>query len=195
MNSTMTPGPCLAGVPDWGAADQKRRTTVDEVTDGNGRAFIDFPNELDVVVTREFEAPIDLVFDVFTKVDHVRKTFAPFGEEMTICEIDLRVGGKYHFVMVTDDGVHCSFRGTYLEVEPPFGTVETWMFEGWTGVEAVESMDLRSIDGRTMLTWQLAFADKVGREHMTEFDGIEANFDIVENYLRSLLDVGGTIPG
>ncbi len=195
MNSTPTPGLCLTGVPDWGVAVQKLRTTVDGVADRHGRALIIFPNELDVVVTRDFVAPINLVFDVFTKVEHVRKTFAPIGEEMTVCEIDLRVGGNYHFVMVTDDGVNCSFRGTYVEIDPPFRTVETWMFEGWTGVEAVESMDLRSSNGRTTLTWQLAFADKVGREHMTKFDGIEANFDIVEDYLRSLLDVGGTTSG
>ena len=46
-----------------------------------------------------------------------KKTFAPFGEEVAVCSIDLRVGGDYHFVMVTDDGTECSFRGSFLEVE------------------------------------------------------------------------------
>jgi len=87
--------------------------------DRHGSAVIEFPNDLEIVTTREFDAPIELVFDVFTKPEHVRKTFAPFGEEVTVCSIDLRVGGNYHFVMVTDDGTECSFRGTYLEVEPP----------------------------------------------------------------------------
>ena len=82
-----------------------------------GQAAIEFPNDLDVVITREFDAPIGLVFDVTTKPEHVRKTFAPFGEEVTVCSIDLRVGGDYHFVMVTDDGTECSFRGSFLEVE------------------------------------------------------------------------------
>jgi uncharacterized protein YndB with AHSA1/START domain len=54
---------------------------------------IEFPNELEVVVTREFDAPIELVFDVFTKPEHVRNHIAPFGEEVTECSIDLRVGG------------------------------------------------------------------------------------------------------
>src|SRR5437588_3796373 len=66
-------------------------------------ANIEFPNELEILITREFEAPIALVFDVFTKPEHVRNTFAPFGEDMTVCSIDLRVGGSYHFAMVTDD--------------------------------------------------------------------------------------------
>ena len=76
----------------------------------HGSAVIEFPNDLEIVVTREFDAPIQLVFDVFTKPEHVRNTIAPFGEEVTVCSIDLRVGGNYHFVFVTDDGTECSFR-------------------------------------------------------------------------------------
>jgi uncharacterized protein YndB with AHSA1/START domain len=161
----------------------------------HGSAVIEFPNDLEVVITREFDAPIALVFDVFTKPEHVRKTFAPFGEEVTVCSIDLRVGGNYHIVMVTDDGTECSFRGTYLEVDPPTRTVQTWLFEGWPDVEAVESMDLHETDGVTKLTHKLAFRDKAGRDHMTKYDGLEANFDNVEDYLGSLLDPHGTVAG
>jgi uncharacterized protein YndB with AHSA1/START domain len=156
-------------------------------------AVIEFPNDLEIVVTREFDAPIQLVFDVFTKQEHVRKTFAPFGEEVTVCDIDLRVGGDYHYVMVTDDGIECSFRGTFLEIEPPSRTVETWLFEGWPDAEAVETIELHETDGVTKLTWTLAFSDQTGRDHMTKFDGIEANFDNVEAYLWSLLDTDDTV--
>jgi uncharacterized protein YndB with AHSA1/START domain len=148
---------------------------------------IEFPSELEILITREFEAPIELVFDVFTKPEHVRNTFAPFGEEMTVCEIDLRVGGGYHFVMVTGDGTEMSFRGTYLEIEPPTRTVQTWSFEGWPDAEAVETMDLHERDGVTTLTWKLAFRNAAGRAHMTRYDGIEAGFDNVATYLRSLV--------
>ena len=154
----------------------------------HGSAVIEFPNELKILITREFEAPIALVFDVFTNPEHVRKTFAPFGEDMAVCSIDLRVGGIYHFAMVTEEGTEMSFRGTYLEVEPPTRTVQTWLFDGWPGAEAVETMDLHETGGVTTLTWRLAFRDKVGRDHMTRYDGIEANFDNVEDHLRSLLD-------
>jgi uncharacterized protein YndB with AHSA1/START domain len=125
----------------------------------------------------------------------VRKTIAPYGEEVTVCSIDLCVGGDYHFVFVTDDGTECSFRGTYLEVEPPTRTVETWHFDGWPGVEAVESVDLHETDGATKLTHRLAFRDKAGRDHMTKFDGLVANMDNVDDYLRSLLDPKGTLSG
>jgi uncharacterized protein YndB with AHSA1/START domain len=149
---------------------------------------VTFPNELEILLTREFEAPIELVFDVFTKEEHVRNTFPPFGEEMRDCSIDLRVGGGYHFVMVTEDGRDMSFRGTYLEVEPPTRTVQTWIFEGWPPeAEAVETMDLEEIDGGTRLTWKLAFRDQAGRDHMTKYDGIEAGFDNIAEYLKTLV--------
>jgi uncharacterized protein YndB with AHSA1/START domain len=70
----------------------------------HGSAVIELPNELEIVLTREFDAPIQLVFEVLTKPEHMRKTIAPYGETVKVCSIDLRVGGNYHFVFVTDDG-------------------------------------------------------------------------------------------
>jgi uncharacterized protein YndB with AHSA1/START domain len=154
----------------------------------HGSGHVEFPNDLEIVLTREFDAPIQLVFDVLTKPEHVIKTIAPYGEDVKVCSIDLRVGGDYHFVFVTPDGREMSFHGTFLEVEPPTRTVETWRFDGWPGVEAVESVDLREADGVTKLTHRLAFRDKAGRDHMTKTDGLEANYDNVEKLLRSLLD-------
>lgn len=151
-------------------------------------AVIEFPSDLEVLVTRQFDAPIELVFEVMTKPEHVRQTIAPFGERVTECSIDLRVGGTYHFVFVTENGTECSFRGTYLELERPTRTVATWLFEGWPDAEAVETMDLSESDGITTLKMNLAFRDQAGRDHMTRYDGMEAGFDNVEAHLRSLLD-------
>jgi len=158
-----------------------------------GSSVIEFPSELEIVTTREFDAPIALVFDVLTMPEHVSKWFAPFECKVTECSIDLRVGGNYHIVFVTGDGTECSFRGTYLEVEPPTRTVETWQFEGWPDAEAVESVDLHEANGVTKLTMKLAFRDKAGRAHMTKSDGQEDSFDKMEDYLRSLLDPKGTV--
>jgi uncharacterized protein YndB with AHSA1/START domain len=148
---------------------------------------IDYPSELEIVTTREFDAPLALVFDVFTKPEHVRNWFAPFDCEVTECSIDLRVGGDYHIAFVTGDGTECSFRGTYLEVEPPTRVVSTWLFEGWPDADAVETVDLHETDGVTTLTMMLAFRDQAGRDHMTRHDGQEDSFDKLEDYLRSLL--------
>jgi uncharacterized protein YndB with AHSA1/START domain len=157
----------------------------------HGSAVVAFPSELEIVTTRAFDAPIGLLFDVLTKPEHVRNWFAPFGDEMTVCSIDLRVGGDYHFVFVTKDGTECSFRGTYLEIEPPGRIVETWRFEGWPDADAVESVDLREADGVTTLTMRLAFSDMAGRARMNRFDGQESSFDHLEDYLRSLADRDG----
>jgi len=156
-------------------------------------AVIEFPNDLEIVTIREFEAPIELVFDVLTKPEHVSKWFAPFACVVTVCSVDLRVGGSYHLVFVTEDGTECSFRGTYLEVEPPTRTVATWLFEGWPDADAVESVDLHEADGVTKLTTKLAFRDKAGRDHMTRSDGQEDSFDKMEDLLMSLLDPKGTV--
>jgi uncharacterized protein YndB with AHSA1/START domain len=150
--------------------------------DQHGSASIEFPDDLEIVITREFDAPIQLVFDIGTKPEHVRKTIAPFGEEVTECSIDLRVGGDYHFVFVAGDGTECSFRGTFLEVEPPTRTVQTWQFDGWPGVAAAESTDLHTAGRVTKMTYRLAFRDQAGRDHMDKYDGLLANFGNEENY-------------
>jgi len=103
-------------------------------------------SELELLTTREFDAPIALVFDVFTKLQHVRQWFAPFEEESDrlldppACRRELphRHGDRRHGI---------EFRGTYLEVEPPTQTVETWLYDEWPDAEAVESMDLHETDG------------------------------------------------
>lgn len=161
----------------------------------HGSARIEFPSPLEIVTTRAFDAPIGLVFDVLTKPEHIRKWFAPFEDTMTVCEVDLRVGGAYHMAVVTGDGLECSFRGTYLEIEPPARIVDTWLFEGWPDAEAVETATLHEAGGVTTLTLTMAFRDQAGRDHMTKFDGQESSYDKMEDYLRSLVEAGGTDPG
>jgi uncharacterized protein YndB with AHSA1/START domain len=154
----------------------------------HGSAVVEFPSDLEVVTSREFDAPIELVFDVLTQPEHVSKWFAPFEDRMTVCSIDLRVGGHYHMVFVTPDGKECSFRGTFLEIERPTRTVETWLFEGWPDAEAVETVELQETGGVTKLTMKLAFRDRAGRDHMTRFDGQESSYDKLEDYLVSLVE-------
>ena len=161
----------------------------------HGSEVRELPSDLEILITRAFEAPIALVFDALTKPEHVRKWFAPSGEEITVCSIDLRVGGGYHVVFVTDDGTECSFRGTYLEIEPPTRLVSSWRFDGWPDVDAVESVDLHEADGVTTMTNMMRFADKAGRDKMIprEFDGVQASFDLLDAHLGSLLEQRGPV--
>jgi uncharacterized protein YndB with AHSA1/START domain len=166
----------------------------------HGTEIVEFPSELEIVTTRMFDAPIGLVFDVLTKPEHVRRWGATGGDRMTICEIDLRVGGDYHHVFVTPDGTECSFRGTYMEVEPPARVVSTWLFEGWPDAWAVETNVLSEQDGVTTLRQTLAFRDKAGHAHMAraheeaarseDQNGHNASLDAMEDLLASLLERG-----
>jgi uncharacterized protein YndB with AHSA1/START domain len=167
------------------------------IPDRHGSAVVELPNDLDVLITREFDAPIALVFDVLTKPEHVSKWFAPPECEMKECSIDLRVGGSYHQVFVTADGTECSFRGTYLEIEPPTRTVETWVFEGRPHLETVETMELHEGDGVTTLTVRTTYRDKASRDESIEggFDGVEDSFGKLEDVLRSLLKGTAAEPG
>jgi uncharacterized protein YndB with AHSA1/START domain len=154
-------------------------------------SVLDYPNELEIVTTRKFDAPAPLVFDVLTKPEHLRHWFAAFDDRMTVCEVDLRVGGDYHIVAVTPDGRECSFRGTYLEIEPPSRVVATWWFEGWgPDTDAVETTELAEEDGVTTMTTSMAFRTAAGRARMTKTDGQADSWNKLEDYLRSLLDGG-----
>ena len=152
----------------------------------HGSSVIEFPSALEIVTTRKFDAPLELVFDVLTQPEHVRHWFAAFEDEVIACSIDLRVGGDYRIDVVTADGTPMSFSGTYSEVVRPTRFVATWLFDGWPGVEAVESTELFESDGVTTMTITLTFNDQAGRDHMNKFDGQESSWDHLEDYLRSL---------
>jgi uncharacterized protein YndB with AHSA1/START domain len=158
-------------------------------------ALIEFPNDLDIVITREFDAPIALVFDVLTKPEHVTRWF--FDRELKECSIDLRVGGDYHFVFITDEGAEMTFHGTYLEIEPPTRTVATWLVEGrpegHPDAHATESLDLHEADGTTTITVKLSFTDAAARP--TKFDGMQDGYDRMDDLLRTLLDRQATVSG
>lgn len=83
----------------------------------------------DIVITREFSAPADLVYDAMTTPEHVRQWWGAGHGTMTTCEIDLRVGGLWHFAQVTGDGHEVSFSGEYLALDRPHRMVHTEKFD------------------------------------------------------------------
>ena len=161
----------------------------------HGSATVEFPSDREVLITRQFDAPAELVFDVLTKPEHVRVWFGA-KEELEICEIALRVGGKYHSVgfVMEGDTTTCSFRGTYLKIERPVRLVGTWVFDGRPDAEAVETVELHEEDGVTTMTDRLAFKDQATRDSMTwvAADGVHSDqggqvgWDRLEDYLATL---------
>jgi uncharacterized protein YndB with AHSA1/START domain len=167
-------------------------------TSRHGAATLEFPSDRATLVTRKFDAPIELLFDVLTNPEHVRLWFTGGVNALEVCEIDLRVGGKYRHVGVFDDGVRCSFHGTYLEIERPVRTVATWVFELRPDDEAVETMTLREEDGVTTMTTLLTFTKPSSLDSMFQhaqgqlddpaiaIDGMQASYDKLEELIRTL---------
>lgn len=162
--------------------------------------MVEYPSPLEIVTTRLFDAPIELVFDVLTQPQHVRRWYATGGDTMTTCEIDLRVGGDFHHVFVTPDGGECSFRGTFLEIVRPTTVVATWHFEGWPDAWATETNSLSEEEGVTTLRMTLAFRDAQGAAHLLaaherarengDENGHPASLDAIEDLLRELQGTG-----
>ena len=131
---------------------------------------------------------------MLTKPEHVRVWFTDGDEDLEICEIDLRVGGRYRQVGVFANGVRCSFHGTYLEVERPVRTVATWVFDGRPDVEAVETVELHEQDGVTTMTVLIAFEDQASRDSTTwtaadgmrAADGMQGSYNNLEDHLTTL---------
>ncbi|HEV2671490.1 MAG TPA: SRPBCC domain-containing protein, partial [Gemmatimonadales bacterium] len=104
-----------------------------------GALQLSTPTDLDVVITRVLDAPRGMVFDAFTKPDLVRRwLLGPPGWTMPVCEIDLRVGGKYRYVWENADGQRMAMGGTFTEIVRPARMVATQLFdEDWTGGETL----------------------------------------------------------
>jgi len=141
----------------------------------------------EIKITKTFDAPMELAFDVFTNPVHVRRTLAPFGETVVTCDIDLRPGGEFRqvFLHPADDS-EMVFRGTFLEVERPSRVVSTWHYEGWPEVEAVESRELSESNGITTLVYRLTFASAEGRARMKTANGVLANLEHEANLMAEL---------
>jgi uncharacterized protein YndB with AHSA1/START domain len=85
----------------------------------NHKAVIALPSDREIVLTRLFDAPRHLVFEAWTQPEHVKRWWGCDGSSLSVCEIDLRPGGAWRFVMRMADGSDHPFKGIYREVVPP----------------------------------------------------------------------------
>ena len=118
----------------------------------SGTAVITLPSDTEILVTREFNAPKHLVYKAYTTPELVRRWWAGKRGEMTVAEIDLRVGGTWRSVMIASDGTEVAFHGTYREIVPNERLVHTEVYEAMPEHEAVNTLTFAETDGRTTLT-------------------------------------------
>src|SRR3954453_4798858 len=109
------------------------------------------PGDREGVMTRVFDAPRHLVFDAFTRPELLKRWFGPRGWSLAVCEVDLRVGGGFRFVLQGPDGMQMGMRGVYKELNPPDGSVHTETFDDYPGASQVTTV-LTERDGKTTFT-------------------------------------------
>ncbi|MGH2451400.1 MAG: SRPBCC family protein, partial [Candidatus Limnocylindria bacterium] len=124
----------------------------------SGTATVTLPTDEQILITREFDAPKHLVYKAWTTPELVKRWWSAKRGEVTIAEIDLRVGGTWRYVMVTTEGgFEVAFHGEYREIVPNERIVSTEVYEGAPQAEGPEQGTLNTLtfteaDGRTMLT-------------------------------------------
>lgn len=147
------------------------------------------PSDREVVMSRVFDAPRRLVWEAWTDPEHVPHwLLGPEGWTMPVCEIDLRPGGKWHFVWRRTDGTEMEMHGEYREVVPPERLVNTeWWGDDWA--ETLNTLVLTEDDGRTTMTTTVLYPSRQARDAALGTgmnDGASISFDRLDRYLRSL---------
>ena len=152
----------------------------------NGRTRIERRSDRELVVTRRFDAPAQLVFEAWTKPELFKLWWAPksLGVPLLACEMDVRTGGGYSLTFGQDPAKAMTFYGKYLEVSPPSRLV-------WTNDESEEgsitTVTFEDTDGGTLLTLHELYPSKEAFEagHGAE-DGLAEQFEQLDELLAGL---------
>src|SRR5918992_780238 len=126
-----------------------RRRRKEMPMTSSGTATVTLPTDEQILITREFDAPKELVYKAFTTPELVKRWWHANRGEVTVVEIDLRVGGKWRYAMVADGGMEVGFHGEYRELVPNERIVSTEIYEGYPDEQAVNTATLTEVDGRT----------------------------------------------
>ena len=150
---------------------------------------IDTPSDREVLMTRAFDAPRELLWEMWTNPEHVpRWLLGPEGWTMPVCEIDLRPGGAWRFVWRKSEGDEMEMTGVYREIDAPERLVHT---ESWGGdwPETLNTLVLTEEEGRTTMELTISYPSKDARDAALQTgmsDGASISFDRLDRYLESL---------
>jgi uncharacterized protein YndB with AHSA1/START domain len=150
---------------------------------------VTLPEDEQILITREFDAPKHLVYKAWTTPELVKRWWSGNRGETKIVEIDLRVGGAWRYVMVTDGGFEVAFHGEYREIVPNERIVSTEVYEGMPEAESLNTATFTESDGRTTLTVLVQHASKEARDAHIESGmetGMQEAMDILEQIAISL---------
>jgi uncharacterized protein YndB with AHSA1/START domain len=153
-----------------------------------GSATVTLPADEQILITREFDAPKELVYKAWTTPELVKRWWSGERGEVTLAEIDLRVGGTWRYVM-KGEGFEVGFHGEYQEIVPNERIVSTEVFEGMPDAASVNTLTLTETDGRTLLTILVQHSSKEHRDgHVNSGmeGGLQESLDALERVVRSL---------
>jgi uncharacterized protein YndB with AHSA1/START domain len=154
-------------------------------------ATVTLPTDEQILITREFDAPAHLVWRAVTEPELVRRWWGAERGDMTICDIDLRVGGKWRYVMnaASAPGIEVDFYGEFQEIVPDERIVQTEVFAPFPDAGAVNTMTLAEHDGRTTMTVLVQHQAKEHRDmHINSGmeAGMQESYDALEKVATSL---------
>jgi uncharacterized protein YndB with AHSA1/START domain len=146
------------------------------------------PSDREIVVTRVFDAPRDLVFEAHTSCEHLSKWWGPKRYEIADCDLDFRPGGAWRVVHRAGDEEHV-FSGEYREIVRPERIVWTFEWGGAPGHGSVETLALEEHNGKTTLTSTAVFDSVEDRDGMLQSgmeEGAAETMDRLDEYLEVL---------
>jgi uncharacterized protein YndB with AHSA1/START domain len=156
---------------------------------GSNRLQVTTPSDREIVMTRVFDAPRDLVFEAHSSCEHMRNWWGPRKYDVIACEIDFRPGGTWRIVHRGPDGEEYPFRGEYREIDRPERIVWTFEFEGMPGNVSVETLTLEESDGKTTMTATSVYDTVEQRDGMLETgmeSGAAETMERLDEYLEVL---------
>ena len=128
-----------------------------------GTLKVTTPGDREIVLTRVFDAPRQMVFDAFSKPELLRRWFGPRGWSLDVCEVDLRIGGGFRFVLQGPGGQRMGMRGVYKEIVPPERSVHLESFDDYPGESKVTSVFVEQ-DGKTTMTATVLYPSQEVRD-------------------------------
>jgi uncharacterized protein YndB with AHSA1/START domain len=164
-------------------------TTKSAVSNRHGSAVITLPSATEILITRVFDAPADLIFKAYTTPELVKRWWGFETSEWLVCDVDLRVGGQWRYV-IRERGHEVGFHGEFREINRPHRVVTTEVYEGFPDPDgdaaALDVVTLNEVDGVTTMTVLVQHARPEYRDaHLAS--GMESGMQISYNRLEDLV--------
>jgi len=156
---------------------------------GSNKLTVTTPSDREIVMTRVFDAPRDLVFEAHSSCEHMSHWWGPRRYEIAKCDLDFRPGGTWRIVQRGRNGDEHGFRGEFREIVRPERIVWTFEWEGLPGHISVQTVRFEEQDGKTTLTAVAAFDTVEDRDGMLQSgmeEGSAETYDRLDEYLEVL---------